>query len=48
MVNSKLVSMADLETFIEELINLQKDIDPEFIAVVNDNYWDLLDTTDNG
>jgi hypothetical protein len=35
-----------LNDFSEKLISKQKDIDPEYTNIVNDNFWDLIDETD--
>lgn len=33
---------ADAERALKELIENQIDIDPEFVKVLNDNFWELL------
>lgn len=31
-----------LEDFLKKLLNNMEDIDPEFIHIVNENFWDLI------
>ena len=31
-----------IHLFIEKLLSSQKDIEPEYVDFVNDNFWDLI------
>ena len=36
---------SDILAFEQDLLHQQKDIDPEFISLVDDNFWGLAEVT---
>ena len=32
-----------MDKWLEDFIDNQEDIDPEFVEIVNDGFWELLD-----
>ena len=39
--------MGQIKEFLEKLINNQKDLDPEMNQILNDNFWDLINTNNS-
>lgn len=40
---SMAVETTILEAFLDGILKEQRDIEPEFVAIVNENFWDLVE-----